>query len=138
MLRRAYQLRNYIDIWITIHFQNKKIEVARIQHNKWQYVLLIRALFDKFYKIILIVSRTLNSSVHLRFRIFDVMFNYLQEIENIFQKSCYRYRNFVFAAYKIASKKLNKYYNRIWEKREIIYNLVNILNFSQKLKLYRY
>ena len=72
----------------------------------------MKTLFDKFYEIILIVFQTSNSNVHLRFRIFDVMFNHLQEIENIFQKSCYRYRNFVLATYETANKKLDKYYNR--------------------------
>ena len=86
MFRRAYQLWNYINIWITNHSWNEKIEVAKIQFSKWQYMLLMKTLFDKFYEAILIVSRTLNSNVHLRFRIFDAMFNHLQEIENIFQK----------------------------------------------------
>ena len=138
MLRYAYQLQNYINIWITIHFQNKKIEVAKIQHNEWQYILLIRTLFNKFYKVILIVSRISNSNVHLKFWSFDVMFDHLQKIENIFQESHYYYRNFILAACETASKKLDKYYNRIWKKREIIYNFVNILYFSQKLKLYQY
>ena len=75
-------------------------------------MLLIKALLNKFYEIILIVSRTSNSSVHLKFRIFDIMFNHFQEIKNIFQKSNYYYRNFVFAAYKAANKKFDKYYNR--------------------------
>ena len=44
----------------------------------------MKVLFNKFYKIILIISRTSNSNVHLKFRIFDVMFNHIQEIENIF------------------------------------------------------
>ena len=72
----------------------------------------MKTLLDKFYEVILIVSRTSNSSVHLKFRIFDAMFDHLQEIENIFQESRYRYRNFVFATCEVASKKLNKYYNR--------------------------
>ena len=138
MLRRAYQLQEFIDLWIIKHSRNEKIETARIQHNEWQYVLLMKALFDKFYEIILIVSRTSNSSVHLKFRIFDVMFNHIQKIENIFQKNHYFYRDFVFKVCEVANIKLDKYYNRIWEKREIIYNLANILNSSQKLKLYKY
>ena len=47
-------------------------------------MLLMKTLLDKFYKIILIIFRTLNSSVHLKFRIFDIMFDYLQKIQNIF------------------------------------------------------
>ena len=44
----------------------------------------MKTLFDKFYEIILIVFRISNSSVHLKFRIFDIMFDHIQEIENIF------------------------------------------------------
>ena len=73
----------------------------------------MRALFDKFYEAILIVSRTSNSSVHLRFQIFNAIFDHFQKIENIFQESRYHYRNFVLAAYETANKKLDKYYNRI-------------------------
>ena len=98
----------------------------------------MKTLLNKFYKIILIVSRTSNSNVHLEFRIFDVMFDHIQEIENIFQESRYFYQNFVFKVCEAASIKLDKYYNRIWKKREIIYNLANILNSNQKLKLYKY
>ena len=101
-------------------------------------MLLMRTLFNKFYEITLIVSRTSNLNVHLKFRIFDVMFNHIQKIENIFQENRYFYRNFVFKVCEVANIKLNKYYNCIWKKREIIYNLVNILNFNQKLKLYKY
>ena len=138
MLRRAYQLREFIDLWIIKYFRNEKIEIARIQHNEWQYMLLMKTWFDKFYETILIVSRTSNSSVHLEFRIFDVMFDHIQEIENIFQENCYFYRDFVFKVCKAANIKFDKYYNRTWKKRGIIYNLVNILNSSQKLKLYKY
>ena len=73
----------------------------------------MKTLFDKFYEVILIVFRISNSNVHLRFRIFDVMFDHFQEIENYFQESRYRYRNFVLAIYEVANKKLNKYHNRI-------------------------
>ena len=73
----------------------------------------MKTLFNKFYEITLIVFPTSNSNVHLKFRIFDVIFDHFQEIENIFQKSHYYYRNFVLAIYKVANKKLDKYYNRI-------------------------
>ena len=73
----------------------------------------MKALFDKFYEVTLIISRTSNSSVHLRFRIFDVMFDHIQEIENIFQENRYFYRDFVFKACEAANIKLDKYYNRI-------------------------
>ena len=73
----------------------------------------MKALFNKFYEVILIISQTSNSNVHLRFRTFDVMFDHFQEIENIFQENHYCYRNFIFATYKVANKKLDKYYNRI-------------------------
>ena len=39
--------------------------------------VIIRLLFDKFYKITLIVFRILNLSMHLEFRIFDVMFDHI-------------------------------------------------------------
>ena len=51
----------------------------------------MKTLLDKFYEIILIVSRTLNLNVHLKFRIFDIMFDHIQKIENIFQENCYFY-----------------------------------------------
>ena len=37
----------------------------------------MKLLFDKFYKIILIIFRTSNLSMHLKFRIFDIMFNHI-------------------------------------------------------------
>ena len=37
----------------------------------------MKALLDKFYKATLIVFRTSNSSMHLRFQIFDIMFDHI-------------------------------------------------------------
>ena len=75
-------------------------------------MLLIKTLFDKFYEVILIVFRTSNSNVHLEFCIFDIIFDHIQEIENIFQENHYFYRDFVFKVCEAASIKLDKYYNR--------------------------
>ena len=125
MFRCAYQLREFIDLWIIKYFQNEKIEIARIQHNKWQYVLLMRSLLDKFYKVILIVSRILNSSVHLRFCIFDAMFNHIQEIKNIFKESHYFYRNFVFKVYKVTSTNSTNI-TIVFEKNAKLYIILSI------------
>ena len=51
----------------------------------------MKSLFNKFYEITLIVFRTSNSNVHLKFCIFDAMFDHIQKIENIFQESRYFY-----------------------------------------------
>ena len=66
-----------------------------------------------FIKFTLIVFQTSNLSVHLKFRIFDVMFNHIQEIKNIFQENYYFYQDFVFKVYEITNIKFDKYYNRI-------------------------
>ena len=89
------------------------------------------------YKLILIVFQIININAYLKFWLYNIFFNYLNLIEikikinNILQK-----RNIVKICNKVF-KKLSKYYFKIENKNEIIYNLNIILNFINKLKLYK-
>ncbi len=90
-----------------------------------------------FYKCTLIISRTINTNIYLEFRIFNVMFNYLKHLKKIIIINVYSLTNIVI---KICNKvliKLAKYYLRIEELDNTLYNLVNILNFTQKINLYK-
>jgi len=94
-------------------------------------------MLNSFYKCILIVSRTINISIYLEFRIFDAIFNYLKYLEKIIKVNIYSLINIVFKTCNKASTKLAKYYLRTKELNNILYNLVNILNFTQKVSLYK-
>ncbi len=58
------------------------------------------------------------------------MFNYLKHLEKIIRINVYFLRDIVFKACNKVSTKLAKYYSKIKELDNILYNLVNILNFT--------
>jgi len=98
---------------------------------------LLNNILNSFYKCTFIVSRTTNIDIYLEFRIFDAIFNYLNYLEKtIIDYNC-SLREIIIKACKKASTKLVKYYLKTKEFDKILYNLVNILNSTQKLSLYK-
>jgi len=51
-----------------------------------------------FYELILIMSRTINVDIHLRFRFFNALFNYLDVIERIIRNNAYFSKTFIIKA----------------------------------------
>ncbi len=90
-----------------------------------------------FYKLILIVFKTINVNMHLKFWLFNALFNYLDIIEKIICDNACFSKTLVIKVCKLIFTKLAKYYFKTKSKDELIYNLVIILDFTQKLNLYR-
>jgi len=82
-----------------------------------------------FYKYTLIVSRTTNINIYLKFRIFDAMFNYLEHLKKTIEIN-------VCFLIEIVTK-LAKYCLKTKEFDNTLYNLVNILYSKQKLSFYK-
>jgi len=81
--------------------------------------------------------RTTNINIYLTSRIFDAIFNYLEYLEKTIQINiCFLIKIVTRACNKIWTK-LAKYYSKIKKSNSILYNLVNILNSTQKLSLYK-
>jgi len=99
--------------------------------------LLVNNIINFFYKFILIVLRTINTNIYLEFRIFNAIFNYLKYLKKIIRINIYSSTNIVIKIDNKVSTKLAKYYLRIKELDNILYNFVNILDFIQKANLYK-
>jgi len=98
---------------------------------------LLNNILNSFYKCTLIVSRITNINIYLEFRIFDAIFNYLNYLKKtIIDYDC-SLREIIIKACKKTLTKLVKYYLKIKELNKMLYNLVNILNSTQKLSLYK-
>ena len=100
-------------------------------------ILLIDNLLNLFYECTLVMSRTTNADIHLRFRIFDALFNHLEKIEKNIRRSICSSSAVIVKTYEKVSIKLAKYYVKIKDSDETIYNLANILNSTMKLNLYK-
>jgi len=90
--------------------------------------LLINNILNSFYKYTFIVLQTININIYLKFRVFDAIFNYLKHFKKIIRVNIYFSINIVF---KICNKVLIefvKYYLKIKELDNILYNFVNILD----------
>jgi len=99
--------------------------------------LFINNILNSFYKYILIVSQTINTNIYLEFRVFDIIFNYLEYLEKIIRVNIYFLTNIILKTCNKVSTKLAKYYLKIEELDNTLYNLVNILDSTQKFSLYK-
>jgi len=129
MFRRIYQLRNMINIWVDEVLKDLKVQVIRLKDNKWLLVLFVNNMLCSFYKLILIVFRTTNVNMHLEFWLFNALFNYFNVVKKVIRNNAYFSKTLVIKACELTFTKLAKYYFKIKNKDELIYNLVIILDF---------
>jgi len=94
-------------------------------------------MLNSFYEYTLIVLRTTNTNIYLRFRIFDTIFNYLEHLKKTIKINVCFSTKIVTRVCNKVSTKLAKYYSKIEELDNTLYNLVNILDSTQKLSLYK-
>jgi len=94
-------------------------------------------ILNSFYKYTLIVFRTININIYLKFQVFDAIFNYLNYIKKTITNYSYFLKEIILKACKKASTKFAKYYLKTKELNKILYNLINILNSTQKLSFYK-
>ena len=100
-------------------------------------ILLVNNLLNFFYECTLIMSWTINVNIHLKFQIFDALFNHLEQIEKNIRRSTCSSSAVIVKTYEKVSIKLAKYYVNIEYSDETIYNLANILNSTMKLDHYK-
>ncbi len=100
-------------------------------------ILLVNNILNSFYECILIVSRTTNVNIQLRFRIFNALFNHLKDVKKFIKRSINSLSAIIIKACEKALTKLTKYYFKIENSGETIYNIANILNSTMKLSLYK-
>ena len=91
----------------------------------------------KLDSTITLVLQTINIDIYLKFRVFDTIFNYLKYLKKIIRINIYFSTNIVVKICNKISRKLAKYYSRIKKLSNILYNLVNILDFTQEVNLYK-
>jgi len=92
--------------------------------------LLISSILNSFYKYIFIILQTINTNIYLEFRIFNIVFNYLNYLEKIIRINIYFLKNIVLKACNKVSTKFAKYYSKTKELNNILYNLINILDLT--------
>jgi len=98
---------------------------------------LFNNILNYFYKYTLIIFRTINANIYLKFWVFNIVFNYLNYIEKtITNYSCFL-REIILKVCKKSLTKLVKYYLKTKELNKILYNFINILNSTQKLSFYK-
>ena len=100
-------------------------------------ILLVNNILNSFYECILIVLRTINADIQLKFRIFNALFNHLKDVKKFIRKSTSSLSAIIIKAYEKVLIKLAKYYFKTEDSDEIIYNITNILNSTMKLSLYK-
>ncbi len=137
MLRQAYQLREFVDLWTEKYCKDFKIAKIKLDESEWFMILLVDNLLNFFYECTLVMSWTTNANIYLKFRIFDALFNHLEQIEKNIRRSTCSLSAVIVKTCEKVSIKLAKYYVKIKDSDETIYNLADILNSTMKLDLYK-
>jgi len=91
-------------------------------------------MLNSFYECTFIVSRIINVSIYLRFRVFDAIINCFKHLKKTIINYVCSSKEIVIKACNKVSTKLVKYYSKTKELDKTLYNLANILNSTQKLK----
>ena len=100
-------------------------------------MMFIDNILNFIYEFILIVSRTINIEIHLKFRLYDVFFDHLNMIEKkIVSRLSNVMKKLIVKVCETINQKLSKYYFKIEDKDDLIYNFVNILNSIMKTNIY--
>jgi len=99
--------------------------------------LLVNNILNSFYKYTFIVSRTININIYLKSRVFDTIFNNFEYLKKIIKVNNYSLINIIIKTCNKVSTKFIKYYSKIEKLDNILYNLIKILNFTQKFNLYK-
>jgi len=99
--------------------------------------LLVNNILNLFYKYTFIVSRTINIDIYLKFRIFNAIFNYFKYLKKIIKINVYFSKDIVLKICNKALTKLAKYYSKTKKLDNTLYNFANILDFTQKVSLYK-
>ncbi len=137
MLCQAYQLCKFVDLWTEKYCKDFKIAKIKLDESEWFMILLVDSLLNLFYECTLVISWTINADIHLKFWIFNALFNHLEQIEKNIRKSTCSSSAVIVKTCKKVSIKLTKYYVKIKDSDKTIYNLANILNSTMKLNLYK-
>jgi len=74
------------------------------------------------------VFRTINVNIYLKFRVFNIVFNYLNYLKKIITNYNCFLKEIILKACKKSSTKFVKYYLKIKKLNKMLYNLANILN----------
>ena len=135
MLQCAYNLCDIINIWTEKFLSDSKIEAIQLKENEWLLILLVDNLLYSFYDLTVIVSRIINTDIHMRYQIYDALFNHINKIKSTVRDNECSSKQLVLKACALVLKKLSKYYSKMKDKDELIYNLVMIMNSTQKLNL---
>jgi len=85
-------------------------------------------MLNSFYELILIVFRITNVNIHLKFQFFNALFNYLNISKKVIRNNMCSFKALVIKVCELTSTKLAKYYFKIENKNELIYNLAIILD----------
>ena len=73
--------------------------------------------------------QTINTNIYIELRVFNIIFNYFKYLEKIIRVNIYFLTNIVFKTCNKLLTKFAKYYSRTKKLDNILYNLVDILDF---------
>ena len=135
-LKRVFILKNILKKWL-IHTIILKLQCLRLTTKEWDQVKIIIELLRSFQQITKSLNSSSKSSMHTTWIVYNIMYSHLKNYFKQIKIERFKYLQILRSAIFVAQNKLNKYYEVIFDKADLYFNLVLCLNSCDKLNYYK-
>src|SRR5438552_9396689 len=130
MLRRAYKLREFIELWLDDNQHHANLKLSDMEWRQIEYLIQITYAYRQFGDAI---SKSRGVTIHNVFTIYDRLFNYLEDTTTKLQCKHTPWKLSMLSALEAAKRKLSDYYSKTYHECGDIYSSATILSPEFKL-----
>ena len=118
MMARAFHLRNDLDLFL----DNEDNKVLRLSTQDWTHIAYLIDVTRQFAKATNAVSRTKKVTAHQAFRIYNKLFEHLENVERRLRAKRVPWKGDMQRAIKAATNRLSFYYDKTRESLGYFYS----------------
>lgn len=140
MLQRAWEMQIAIEKWLDHPMNQTRYQKLQVNAEEWNHIKMLLAILKPFSQITTAIGRTLTPTIHEPFRLYNYLFDKLEESEKIYSGASRRSqgqgRNNVANAIQAARQKLSGYYGQTGDDGGKFYGIATVLTPWIKLNLF--
>ncbi len=133
MLKRVFFLRDIIQFWLS---DQSRMQILKVKNAKWDQVSFILDMLKFFQETIEILTSSNQSFIHKAWIMYNALHQHLKRFENNLSRSARNSFVNLRLTVNATQKKLTKYYETIFDAKELYFNLVICSNSCDKLNYY--
>ncbi len=138
MLLRALHLQVFIKSYISTHEnENTTLQKLSLNNEEWTHVQYLVELLKSFAIFTDLLERNRELSINAIYIVYNVLFFHIKDHMTALKRKQRSWKCSLLKVLTQAWIKLFEYYADVSHDRKLMYNLKNIINFHQKLNLYK-